>query len=227
MTATLLTVAYSTGDMSLCAPFNAALPVFQFFVTGFILRDEESLPPHKIAGVVVVVIASFLLARRGRPAGAWLPSGAGYVLLCCAIWSFVTKFDQLATKAAGSPVLYVCYAKFLTGVWAAIGASALSSNNGDAEKGFGSGAAMRSIKLLTSQPRLLATLVAVAMIEGLYMGCYFAALSTVSKVYVVAIKKGGNLLVSSVGGIFLFGERAEGRVMPVCGVVAGVAMMSV
>ena len=112
-------------------------------------------------------------------------------------------------------------------MWAAIGASALSSNNGDAEKGFGSGAAMRSIKLLTSQPRLLATLVAVAMIEGLYMGCYFAALSTVSKVYVVAIKKGGNLLVSSVGGIFLFGERAEGRVMPVCGVVAGVAMMSV
>lgn len=230
VTATLLTVAYSTGDMSLCAPFNAALPVFQFLVTGFILRDEASLPPHKLVGVVVVVVASFVLARKGRPAGAWLPPGAGYVLLCCAIWSFVTKFDQLATQAAGSPILYVCYAKFLTGLWAAIGASALSSSGrtsaADA-KGAGSGAAVRSLKLLAATPRLLAILVGVALIEGFYMGCYFAAISTVSKVYVVAIKKGGNLLVSSVGGIFLFGEKAEGRMLPVLGVVAGVALMSV
>jgi hypothetical protein len=46
-------------------------------------------------------------------------------------------------------------------------------------------------------------------------------------VYVVAIKKGGNMLVSSVGGWVLFGERAEGRVFPVCGIVVGVVLMSV
>lgn len=226
ITATLLTMAYSTGDMSLCAPFNAALPVFQFFVTNFILQDEASLPPHKLVGVVVVVLASFLLARKGRPADAWLPPGAGYVLLCCAIWSFVTKLDSMATKAAGSPVLYLCFAKFFTGVWAAIGATALSSTPADA-KGAGSGAASRSIKLLIAQPRLMLVLAGVAAMEGFYMGCYFRAISTISKVYVVAIKKGGNLLVSSIGGILLFKERAEGRVLPVMGVVAGVALMSV
>ena len=224
LTATLLTTAYSTGDMSLVAPFNAALPVFQFFVTTFILQDESTLPPRKVLGVVVVVASSFILARKGRAAGSLLPPGAGYVLLCCAIWSFVTKFDQMATKAAGSAVLYVAYAKFLTGVWAALGATVLSART-DA-KGAGSSAAMRSLRLLFSQRRLMAILACVAFTEGLYMGCYFAAISTVSKVYVVAIKKGGNLLVSSVGGIVIFGEKAEGRMLPVLGVVAGVALMT-
>ena len=57
------------------------------------------------------------------------------------------------------------------------------------------------------------------------MGCWFAALTRVSKVYCVAIKKGGNLLVSSIGGWVIFGEKSEGRVLPVLGVVAGVALM--
>ena len=32
------------------------------------------------------------------------------MLLCCAIWSFVTKFDQMATKSAGSTkeVFFAC-----------------------------------------------------------------------------------------------------------------------
>ena len=72
--------------------------------------------------------------------------------------------------------------------------------------------------------------VPMALTTALYpysqMGCYFAAISTVSKVYVVAIKKGGNLLVSSVGGILIFGEKAEGRILPVIGVVTGVALMT-
>ena len=45
--------------------------------------------------------------------------------------------------------------------------------------------------------------------------------------YVVAIKKGGNLFVSSVAGWLLFGEPHAGRVGPVLGVVVGVALMSI
>ena len=112
-------------QISLVAPFNSALPVFQFFVTTFVLRDESQLPARKVFGVFVVCACSFWLARSRRAPGATnaplLPPGAVHVLLCCAIWSVVTKFDQLATKAAGSPVVYVCWAKLLTGIWAAGG----------------------------------------------------------------------------------------------------------
>ena len=59
------------------------------------------------------------------------------------------------------------------------------------------------------------------------MGCYYASLTRASKVLVVAIKKGGNLLVSSVGGWVFFGEAYQGRIAPVMGVVAGVALMSI
>jgi hypothetical protein len=258
VTATLLTKAYSAGDISLCAPFNAALPVFQFFVTTFIIRDEGEIPPHKIAGVCVVVVASFALAKAGKksssPDAGLLPPGASWVLLCCAIWSFVTKFDQEATRIAGGPIVYVCYAKLLTGLWAALGATVLSSSKSGAaaikkddgtpgsgrmtrsksasaasssqKRQGGSGAAMRSLRLLYAKPSLALVVLCVALIEGAYMGCYFAALARVSKVFVVAIKKGGNLLVSSVGGWVLFGESSEGRILPVVGVLGGVALMS-
>ena len=104
MTASLLTKAYSENDISLCAPYNAGLPVFQFIMTTFILRDEAQLPVHKVAGVLVVCACSFWLARVGKASSnSLLPPGATSVLACCAIWSVVTKFDQEATKAAGSP----------------------------------------------------------------------------------------------------------------------------
>ena len=127
----------------------------------------------------------------------------------------------------------------------------------DTAKGAGRGAGQRSLALLRSQPRLLLLLLGVTGAEAFYMGCYFASLTVVSKafarpspsptargpraaarvmpttppalsqVYVVAIKKGGNLLVNSVGGWVLFGESYEGRVAPVLGVVAGVTLMSI
>ena len=69
-------------------------------------------------------------------------------------------------------------------------------------------------------------LLGVTCAEAFYMACYFSSLTIVSKVYVVAIKKGGNLLVNSVGGWVLFGESHQGRKLPVLGVVAGVTLMS-
>jgi hypothetical protein len=237
LTATLLTKAYSENDISLCAPFNAALPVFQFLMT-FVYQDEAKLPVHKVAGVFCVCASSFWLARAGRKEGSanapLLPPGALPVLFCCFIWSIVTKFDQEATKAAGSPIVYVCFAKLLTGVWAAIGAAfrnttstgkAASSKKEQPDRERG--AAERSLRLLVSQPTLLLVLLGVAATEGAYMAAWFAALSKVSKVFCVAIKKGGNLLITSVGGWLLFGEQSEGRILPVLGVVAGVGLMTV
>ena len=232
ITATLLTKAYRDNDISLCAPFNSALPVFQFAMT-FVYRDEASLPPHKVAGVFCVVLCSFWLARAGKATAnsPLLPPGALLVLLCCAIWSTVTKFDQMATKAAGSPVVYVCFAKLLTGLWAAIGAafSGRGSASAQDKKSAGDdarGAASRSLRLLVAQPSLIVVLLGIAATEGAYMAAWFAALSKMSKVYCVAIKKGGNLLLTSVGGWVLFGEKSDGRIVPVLGVVAGVSLMS-
>ena len=329
VTATLLTKAYSNNDISLVAPFNSALPVFQFFVTTFLLQDESQLPARKVFGVFVVCACSFWLARSGRAPGATsaplLPPGALHVLLCCAIWSVVTKFDQLATKAAGSPVIYVCWAKLLTGLWAAggsilpallssrralplsqlsttapsslhrratspsrVGASVATARKSPrrtagppmrlgANDSWGTGADRRwassavgtplaevsgaselatdkkaaapstpsaqgwaqskecrgrnsyerTLRLLWTEPKFALLLCTIALVEGGYMGCYFAALTRTSKVYVVAIKKGGNLLVSSVGGWVFLGESTEGRVLPVMGVVLGVVLMSI
>ena len=89
------------------------------------------------------------------------------------------------------------------------------------------GAARRTAALLRLRPALLLLLLGVAAMEAFYMGCFYASLTRLSKVYVVAIKKGGNLLVTSVGGWVLFNEPHAGRVAPVVGVVAGVALMSI
>ena len=77
-----------------------------------------------------------------------------------------------------------------------------------------------------AQPSLIVVLLGIAATEGAYMAAWFAALSKMSKVYCVAIKKGGNLLLTSVGGWVLFGEKSDGRIVPVLGVVAGVSLMS-
>ena len=98
---------------------------------------------------------------------------------------------------------------------------------GKAKAATAGGAARRTVTLLRACPALLLLLLGVAAMEALYMGCFYASLTLVSKVYVVAIKKGGNLLVTSVGGWLLFGEPHAGRVAPVVGVVAGGALMSI
>ena len=87
LTTSLLARAYSANDISLCAPFNAALPVLQLLVTTFLLRDEAALPARKIAGVCIVAACAFWLARAGRStakSAPLLPPGASTVLFCCA-----------------------------------------------------------------------------------------------------------------------------------------------
>ena len=63
LTTSMLAKAYSENDISSCAPFNAALPVFQLLVTSFVLRDEARLPAHRIAGVCVITGCAFWLAK--------------------------------------------------------------------------------------------------------------------------------------------------------------------
>ena len=67
LTTSMLAKAYSENDISSCAPFNAALPVFQLLVTSFVLRDEARLPAHRIAGVCVITGCAFWLAKVSLP----------------------------------------------------------------------------------------------------------------------------------------------------------------
>ena len=108
------------------------------------------------------------------------------------------------------------------GLWAALGAAlsaprpakgkdAEDDPGGKAKAAGGGGKAGRTVALLRARPPLLLLLLAIAGTEALYMGCFYASLTLVSKVYVVAIKKGGNLLVSSVGGWVLWGEPHAGE----------------
>ena len=80
---------------------------------------------------------------------------------------------------------------------------------------------------MASQPSLALLLLGVAGIEGFYMGVYSIALKTISKVYVIAIKIGGYMLFTSVGGWVFFKEPSEGRVLPTLGIAAGVVLMTV
>ena len=66
LTTSLLAKAYSANDISMCAPFTAALPVFQLLVTTFVLRDEPRLPAHRIAGVCIITGCAFWLAKVGK-----------------------------------------------------------------------------------------------------------------------------------------------------------------
>ena len=83
---TLQTIAYNKGDVSLCAPFSASLPIFQFLVTTFVWGDEAKFPPHRILGVFSIGVCGFWLSKAGRASvkGApLLPPGAGYILTQC------------------------------------------------------------------------------------------------------------------------------------------------
>jgi drug/metabolite transporter (DMT)-like permease len=231
VTGMLLIKAYSMSDISLCAPFNAALPIISLLFSVLVLQDEPSLPPHRALGVVVIGSGGFLLARAGKGGALSLPPGAYLVLLNCILWSFTTKLDELSTRAAGKTAT-LCYGKLLTGLWAAFGSQLAERlvdsgkkkvDDADKEKA----SARHALSQLWRQPGLLWTLLGVALGDGLYMMAYLASLSQISKVIVVAIKKGGNLLVTSVGGMLLFGESTEGRILPVCVMAVGVLLMSV
>ena len=67
---------------------------------------------------------------------------------------------------------------------------------------------------------------AVACAEGFYMLCYYSAITQISKVYVVAIKKGGGLLISALFGVLFFGETMRGRTLPVLLIVFGVVLLA-
>ena len=196
---TLQTLAYSKGDVSLCAPFSASLPIFQFLVTTFIWGDESAVPPHRVLGVFMIGSCGFWLSKAGRaPAkdAPLLPPGAGYILTQCAIYSVMTKVDQAAAKAV-TPTEHVFWSKLLVGLWAGFGALTMTRGTDAAaaskttKEGGGRGPIARSVRLLFTQPRLLLLLLTVALIEGVYMGVYSIALKTISKVYVIAIKIGG------------------------------------
>ena len=234
---TLQTKAYNEYDISLCAPFNAALPVMQFLVSTFILHEPQ-LPMHKVAGVFVVAAGASWLATRGaKPTSnagdasfiGPLPTGAVIVLFNCVIWSFTTKLDENATRVAGGWT-YLTYGKLMTGAWALLGdkltmdkatAAKATKKDDDKEK---KAAAAGPVHL---QPKVMLMLLGVACTEGLYMLCYYGAITRVSKVFVVAIKKGGGLLISAAFGVLFFGENVEGRVAPILAIVSGVVLLAV
>jgi hypothetical protein len=60
-----------------------------------------------------------------------------------------------------------------------------------------------------------------------WQGVYSIALKTISKVYVIAIKIGGYMLFTSIGGWVAFGESSKGRVLPTLGIATGVVLMSI
>eukprot|EP00937_MAST-01D_sp_MAST-1D-sp2_P001594 g1594.t1 len=263
---TLQTKAYSEYDISLCAPFNAALPVMQFLVSTYVLREPE-LPLRRVAGVFVVAAGAMTLARRSAPgrtnaggaAGAKSPKagqrggsrglagdpgfrvaglsmGPLIVLFNCTVWSFTTKLDELATRAAGKTV-YLCIGKTMTGIAAgigALGAGRARSVSGRAKlqpaaakaAATAAAAAAAAPRPLWRRPDVLGLLLAVACLEGFYMLCYYAAITRTSKVYVVAIKKGGGLLISALFGALFFKESTEGRKLPVAAIVAGVVLLA-
>jgi uncharacterized membrane protein len=234
---TLQTKAYNEYDISLCAPFNAALPVMQFLVSTFILREPQ-LPLHRVAGVFVVAAGASWLAMRGAPPPAKgsskaekasymgpLPTGAVIVLFNCMIWSFTTKLDELATRVAGGWT-YLTYGKLMTGAWAYLG-DKLTSAKGAAEKDKKDDKEAKAAGPIYLQPKVMAMLFGVACAEGIYMLCYYGAITRVSKVYVVAIKKGGGLLISAMFGVLFFGENIQGRLMPILAIVSGVVLLAV
>lgn len=228
---TLQTIAYNKGDVSLCAPFSASLPIFQFLVTRFIWQDESSFPLHRVVGVFSIGVCGFWLSKAGRApvkGAPLLPPGAGYILTQCAIYSVMTKVDQAAAKAV-TPTEHVFWSKLLVGLWAGFGALTMNRDTSGSTKqdSAGRGAVARSFVLLLAQPQLLLLLLGVAGIEGFYMGVYSIALKTISKVYVIAIKIGGYMLFTSIGGWVFFKESSKGRVLPTLGIATGVVLMTI
>ena len=184
---TLQTKAYSEYDISLCAPFNAALPVMQFLVSTYVLREPE-LPMRRVAGVFIVATGAVWLGKVGMQAKtaaaahkdddkhakqsavrvppAALPLGPILVLINCVIWSFTTKLDELATNAAGKWV-YLSIGKTMTGAMAAIGAwgaRASASANGPKE-GPKEGKPAPVAQPLWQRPHVLVLLLGVACAE--------------------------------------------------------------
>merc|ERR1711871_1865821 len=81
ITGIMLIKAYAMSDISLTAPFNAALPIVSLLFSVLVLRDEPQLPPHRALGVVVIGVGGFMLARAGKGGAVSLPPGAYLVLL--------------------------------------------------------------------------------------------------------------------------------------------------
>lgn len=129
LTKTFETYAYATTDVSLCAPFLAFDPVMQFLLPTIFAPAACSLlsvgcglqttfPMYHPVAVLTIAAAAFLLTSiakapkkdddhkvAGAPlAGSMLPMGSKLILLNCVIYSFTSRLDKAAIRAAGKTV---------------------------------------------------------------------------------------------------------------------------
>lgn len=228
LTKTLETRAYATTDVSLCAPFLAFDPVFQFLVPTLVLplicallgciAPEETFPAYHPAAVGCVAAGAFLLKQTASPARAkdlrrqrlfyGLPLGTWFILGNCVIYSVTSRLDKAAVLAAGSKTLYFTYSRVVMGSTAM--ASAKPSR--------------RTLRKFF-HPNVLVLLFSVCAAETLYLLSLYQAFAAISPVYVTAIKRGGGLLFSAVASSLFFSEPILHRAFPILAIVVGVVAL--
>ncbi|CAJ1344662.1 unnamed protein product, partial [Effrenium voratum] len=211
------THAYKIGEMSLCAPFLAFDPVIQLLV-GTLLPvlwggPPAAFSPRKASAVCCIAAGMLALAKTQQNAAGRtgrLPAGAVFVLLNCFLYSATYRLDACAVNLA-SGALLLAYSRL---VMAALcfGAHAASSGRREAESGLW-------------EPRTLALLLFVCLVDGLYMLSMYKAVSLISPELVAAVKRGGGIVVSALFGAIFFHERLEGRKRLLAVVALGVVVL--
>lgn len=235
------TRAYAVGEMSLCAAFLAFDPVMQLLVGAAVMPVVSQLfgwPCHEGRffsarhGFAVVSVAQGMLSLTfAAAAGAasigtkigdgamQLPRGAALILLNCVLYAFTYRLDAAAINVVASTPFYFACSRLLTAA-TCIGGSFKFSGSGNDVVGAGRG--RFSVFL---RPHVALCVLVVCATDMFYMLSMYRAVSLISPVFVSAVKRGGGVLVSAALGALVFGEKLEGRRVPLFTIAAGVSLL--
>eukprot|EP00434_Breviolum_minutum_P035008 symbB.v1.2.030984.t1/scaffold3546.1/size54311/2 len=223
------THAYKVGEMSLCAPFLAFDPVIQLLVGSILLPFihllcgdtslvATGLSLRKASAVLCIAAGMLALSMTEKAAshgGRALPKGAGFIILNCFLYSATYRLDAAAVGVSSSLCLFA-YCRLVMAVLCFI-PSFTRTRKFDAP-GENDG---------LWEPRTLALLLFVCVVDAAYMLSMYQAVSLISPVLVSAVKRGGGIVVSALFGAVFFGEKLEGRKQLLCVVAIGVMILCI
>ncbi|MFB6344873.1 MAG: EamA family transporter [bacterium] len=202
--------AIELTDVSLVSPLLSLSPLFMLF-TSWVMLDE--LPDLMgLLGVLAIVVGTYFLSRTKGGSGLepfrrlLQDPGVIWALVVSMVWSITANIDKLAVRTS-TPITYAfwfhaLFAILFTPIFLVLRDNKIfTGENADKSsfKGF-----IPPIYLVGGG------LLAVGVLQAVMSATQMIAVIRTKVTYVIAIKRAG-MLISVLGGGFLFKERNTGR----------------
>ncbi|MBF0177590.1 MAG: EamA family transporter [Magnetococcales bacterium] len=201
--------ALRRSDLSLTIPMLAFSPLLLLLTSPLMIGETSSRTG--MAGIVLIVVGSYVLNLRSRAAGAWAPframlhtPGPRLMLMVAILWSIGANLDKMALTRA-SPLFYSIAVYTLMALFTA------------------PAALFFALPRLRDIPRNYKILALLGTLNSFSLICQMTATAVTLVPYVIAVKRTNIVLGVLWGGLILrepgMTERLTGAAIMLAGVI--------